>query len=71
MEPRRPSALPRRDGEAPPLPSPLDRVQEEEGEGEVACAPLRWRLAGAADYGHPHAWRPPSAGGGELKRYKP
>jgi hypothetical protein len=45
--------------------SPLDRVQEEEGEGEVACAPLRWRLAEAADYSHPHTRRPPSTGGGE------
>jgi hypothetical protein len=28
----------------PSPPSPLAHVQEEEGEGEVASAPLRWRL---------------------------
>jgi hypothetical protein len=49
----------------PPPPSPLDRVQEEEGEGEVACAPLRWRLAEALGCTHPHTRRPTSAAGGE------
>jgi hypothetical protein len=48
----------------PPL-SPLARVQEEEGEGEVASAPLRWRLAEALDCSHPHRRRPPSAAGGK------
>jgi hypothetical protein len=46
-------------------PSPLDRVQEKEGMAEVACAPLRWRLAGASDCSHPHTQRPPSAAAGE------
>jgi hypothetical protein len=49
----------------PSPPSPLDRVQEKEGMGEVACAPLRWRLAGASDCSHPHTQRPPSAAAGE------